>query len=124
MKEAIFIFRILYQIMTFDIRVIVIGDRAFALKRMVRKGDFRASGSGEMKFEKEEFDERCIEISFKTSKKLNAQCLAYDFVFDSQNNPLIVEISYGFSIEAYDACPGYWDNKLIGIKDFLILRIG
>jgi len=96
----------------FDIRVIVIGNKAFALKRMVRKGDFRASGSGEMKFKKEEFDERCIEISFKTSKKLNAQCLAYDFVFNSQNNPLIVEISYGFSIEAYDACPGYWDNKL------------
>ena len=31
----------------FDIRIIVIGDKAFGLKRMVRKGDFRASGSGE-----------------------------------------------------------------------------
>jgi glutathione synthase/RimK-type ligase-like ATP-grasp enzyme len=97
---------------TFDIRVIVIGKKAFALKRLVRKGDFRASGSGEMKFEKEEFDEKCIEISFKTSQKLNAQCLAYDFVFNSLNDPLIVEISYGFSIEAYDTCPGYWDNEL------------
>ena len=30
----------------FDIRVIVIGERAFGIKRMVRDGDFRASGSG------------------------------------------------------------------------------
>lgn len=95
-----------------DIRVIVIGKRAFALKRMVRKGDFRASGSGDMKFEKEQFDERCIDIAFKISQKLNAQCLAYDFVFDKLNNPLIVEISFGFAVEAYDACPGYWDNHL------------
>ena len=96
----------------FDIRVIVIGKRAFALKRMVRKGDFRASGSGEMKFEKEEFDERCIKMALNTNKKLNAQCLAYDFVFDENNNPLIVEISFGFAVEAYDNCPGYWDENL------------
>lgn len=96
----------------FDIRVIVIGNRAFALKRMVRKGDFRASGSGEMKFEKDEFDEKCIGISFETSQKLNAQCLAYDFVFGINGDPLIVEISYGFAVEAYDKCPGYWDEQL------------
>ena len=95
-----------------DIRVITIGNKAFALKRMVRKGDFRASGSGIMKFKKEEFDERCVRISFETSKKLDAQCLAYDFVFDKKNKPLIVEISYGFSVKAYDACPGYWDDNL------------
>lgn len=95
-----------------DIRVIVIGDKAFALKRMVRKGDFRASGSGTMKFQKEEFDIRCIEIAFETNKKLNAQCLAYDFVFDKNNEPLIVEVSYGFAVKAYDSCPGYWDEQL------------
>jgi glutathione synthase/RimK-type ligase-like ATP-grasp enzyme len=35
----------------FDIRIIVIGKRAFAIKRMVRKGDFRASGSGNIKYD-------------------------------------------------------------------------
>ena len=64
-----------------DIRVIVIGNKAFALKRMIRKGDFRASGSGKMKFAKEEFNEKCISIAFKTSNDLKGQCLAYDFVF-------------------------------------------
>ncbi len=96
----------------FDIRVIVIGNKAYALKRMVRKGDFKASGSGTMKFAKEEFDERCIKIALENNKKLKAQCLAYDFVFDENGAPLIVEVSFGFAVEAYDSCPGYWDEKL------------
>lgn len=36
----------------FDIRIIVVGDKAFAIKRMVRKNDFRASGSGFIFYEK------------------------------------------------------------------------
>ena len=96
----------------FDIRIIVIAGKAFALKRMVREGDFRASGSGDFKFAKEEFDERCVQIAFETNHKLRAQCLAYDFVFDKNNNPLIVEISFGFVKEVYDPCPGYWDENL------------
>lgn len=94
-----------------DTRVIVIGNRAFAVKRIVREGDFRASGSGFKVYKKREFDERTIKISFDISKRLNSECVAFDFVFDN-NKPLIVEISYGFSIEFYDPCPGYWDDKL------------
>lgn len=96
----------------FDIRIIVIEDRAFALKRMVRKNDFRASGSGNFKYDKEEFDERCIELAFKATKELKLQVGAFDFVFDGDNHPLIVEVSYGFVAEGYDACPGYWDKDL------------
>lgn len=79
---------------------------------MVRKGDFRASGSGSFVYDKEEFDERCLKIAFDLTKKLKIQCIAYDFLFDKDNNPLIVEISYGFSPDAYDYCPGYWDEEL------------
>lgn len=43
---------------------------------------------------------------------MDSQCLAYDFIFDLDNNPLIVEISYGFSVEGYIDCPGYWDSSL------------
>lgn len=97
----------------FDIRVIVIGAKAFALKRFVRNGDFRASGSGSFAHGKHEFDERCIQIAFDVSKKLATQCLAYDFVFDESGNPLIVEISYGYSPHGYVDCPGYWDDSLV-----------
>lgn len=96
----------------FDIRVIVVGEKAFAFKRLVRKNDFRASGGGNFIYNKSEIDERCIQISFNVNEKLKCQSLAYDFVFDENNNPLIVEISYGFDVKAYDPCPGYWDSSL------------
>jgi len=96
----------------FDIRVIVVGDKAFALKRMTRKNDFRASGSGMILYNKIEIDERCIQIAFDVNKKLKSQSIAYDFVFDMENNPLILELSYGYDVKAYDSCPGYWDTDL------------
>lgn len=95
-----------------DIRVIVIGKKAFAIKRMVRENDFRASGSGNIIYEKVAIDERCLQLAFDTSRKLNVQCLAYDFVFDTENKPLIIEVSYGFSMMGYNDCPGYWDDKI------------
>lgn len=97
----------------FDIRVVVIGtNRAFGLKRMVRKDDFRASGSGNIVYDKSEIDERCVKISFDVAKNLKTQSLALDFVFDKDNNPLIVEISYGYSIKAYYKCEGYWTDDM------------
>ncbi|MBN2167173.1 MAG: hypothetical protein JW717_12910 [Marinilabiliaceae bacterium] len=96
---------------TFDIRVIVIGNKAFAIKRLVRDNDFRASGSGYILYEKEHFDDEIISLSFRISDKIDAQCVAYDYVF-SDGKPLIVEISYGFAMVGYDPCPGYWDKSL------------
>lgn len=97
----------------FDIRVIVIENKAFALKRWVRENDFRASGSGNFEVDKAVFDERCIRLAFETNKKIRSQSLALDFIFDEQKNPLIVEMSYGFTPEGYDNCPGYWDEALV-----------
>lgn len=94
-----------------DIRVIVTGDKAFAIKRMTRENDFRASGSGNILYEKELFDKKTIQLSFVIAKKLKTQCLAFDFVYDN-GKPLVVEISYGFSMVGYDPCPGYWDSNL------------
>lgn len=94
-----------------DIRVIVIGRRAFAIKRMVRKGDFRASGSGEIIYDPKKIPQECLKIAFEVSSKITTQSLAYDFVFDS-GQPLVVEISYAFSREGYFACPGHWTDQL------------
>lgn len=98
---------------SFDLRVIVVGDKAFAIKRIVREGDFRASGSGNIIYDKQEIDETCVEIAFKVNKVLISQSLAIDFVFDIKNNPLIVELSYGFATAVYDSCPGYWTSDLV-----------
>jgi glutathione synthase/RimK-type ligase-like ATP-grasp enzyme len=94
-----------------DIRVVIIGDKAYAIKRMVRANDFRASGSGNILYDKNLFDENTVKLSFEVAEKLQTQCVAFDFVYD-RGNPLIVEISYGFSPEGYDPCPGYWDIDL------------
>lgn len=97
----------------FDIRIVVIGNnKAFGLKRMVRKDDFRASGSGSIIYDKSGIDERCVKISLDVAKNLKTQSLALDFVFDMDNNPLIVEISYGYSIKAYYKCEGYWTDDM------------
>ena len=95
----------------YDIRVIVIGGQAFAIKRLVRENDFRASGSGFILYEKEHFDEATIRLAFEISEKLNSQCMAYDFVYQD-NKPLLLEISYGFAMHGYDDCKGFWDREL------------
>lgn len=96
----------------FDIRIIIIGNKAIGLKRYVRRNDFRASGSGLISYDQNEIDKRCIEISFDVTRKTKTQSLAFDFVFDINNEPKIVEISYGFFPQSYDACTGFWDDSL------------
>jgi len=96
----------------FDIRIIIVADKAFGIKRMTRKNDFRASGSGMIVYNKKEIDERCVQIAFDVNEKIKSQSIAFDFVFDVNNNPMIVEISYGFVAEGYDPCEGYWDKDL------------
>lgn len=95
-----------------DIRVIVVNGRAFGIKRLVRDGDFRASGSGRIIHDRSQIDERCVRISFDLSRRIGAQSAAFDFVFDGDNRPLVVEVSYAFLASGYDKCPGYWDESM------------
>lgn len=94
-----------------DIRVVVIGHRAFAIKRMAREHDFRASGSGEILYGRENFREETIRLAFAVAEKLRTQCVAFDFLTHC-GQPVIVEISYGFTPEGYDPCPGYWEKEM------------
>ena len=94
-----------------DIRVIVIDNKAFAIKRIVRKNDFRASGSGNILYNKELFNEKTIQLAFEIAKKIQGQSLAFDFIYDN-NTPKIVEVSYGFVQTGYDKCEGYWDKEM------------
>ena len=95
----------------YDTRLVVIGDRCFGIRRYCRKGDFRASGSGILSYEPELFDKKCIQSAFEIAKKLKTQSVAFDFIWDDLE-PKIVEISYCFTIAAYDNCQGYWNSNL------------
>ena len=93
-----------------DTRIVVIGEKAFGIKRMVRENDFRASGSGV--FEYNDINLDAVRIAFETSKKLKMQSVAFDFIFDKDGNPLIVELSYGFGVKGVGKCTQYWDSEL------------
>lgn len=96
----------------FDTRIIVIDGKAFGIKRMNRENDFRASGSGFILYDKASIDEVFVKTAFDIHKKLKAQCIAYDFVYDELKKPLLIEISYGFASAGYKECVGYWDEQM------------
>ena len=96
---------------TYDIRIVVVGDKAFAIKRLVRNNDFRASGSGMILYDKEQFDNETVKLAFELADKLNSQSAAFDFVY-SEEETFVLEVSFGFIKEVYDPCTGFWDREL------------
>jgi glutathione synthase/RimK-type ligase-like ATP-grasp enzyme len=109
----------------FDTRIVVVGgEKAIGEIRFVRKGDFRASGSGLYSYENINIE--TVKIAIEISKKLNLQSVAYDFVLDENSKPLIVEMSYGFGTEGIGNAPGSWDSSLnwhkgdVRIQDWII----
>lgn len=95
-----------------DTRVTVIGNRAFAFRRLVRDNDFRASGSGRIDYDTSKIDTKCVEMAFEVSKKFGFQSMAYDFLRNEQGALEFCEISYTFLSRAVYKCPGYWDTEL------------
>jgi len=96
----------------YDIRVTVVGDRAWGFTRDVRPGDFRASGSGRITYVLKRIPLDCVRIAFEVSRALCAQSTAFDFVMSSAGHPQIVEISYGYDASAIHAAPGHWSGDL------------
>jgi len=96
----------------YDTRVCILGERAYAFKRFVRKNDFRASGSNYYDMDRNTIDKNMLKIAFDISSKLKFQSMAYDFVYDENKNPLIAEISYTYG-DYPEFSNGYWDKNLI-----------
>lgn len=102
-----------------DIRIIVIGQRAFGIKRLVRQNDFRASGSGNIVYKQDEIPLECVRMAFRWAKELEMQSVGFDIVFENGDIKLL-EISYGFLSEAYKDCSGFWDSNLVWHEDQFI----
>ena len=100
----------------YDIRLFVIGEKCFGIRRFCRDGDFRASGSGLFDPNPYYINKKCIDIAFKVANKLESQSIAFDFLLDGQN-PKIIEISYCFPTEGPDICIGYWDENLVWYEE-------
>ncbi|CAE6502054.1 RimK-like ATP-grasp domain-containing protein [Nitrosomonas nitrosa] len=91
----------------FDIRITIIGNRAFAFRRHNRPNDFRASGSGRIDWDPTQIPLDALMLAFKTAKTLKTQSLAVD-ILRRNGEPVIVEISYYYEGWAVAACPGHW----------------
>lgn len=98
----------------YDLRLVVVNqERIFGLKRHNREGDFKASGSGNMDYLNNNVDKSILKLALEVAKKLKMNSVAYDIVFDKEQNPVIIEITYAYSTSAYEKCPGYWDSNFI-----------
>lgn len=90
----------------YDTRIVVIdGKKAMGERRYCRKGDFRASGSGD--FEYVNIEPEILKVAFDIAQKLKLQSVAFDFIF-KDGQPLIVEISYAFGTHGISHCGGYY----------------
>ena len=97
----------------FDTRVTIIGNKAFAFRRYNRSNDFKASGSGKIDYTPQEIDKRAILLSFQSAQKLDSQSMAFDIIFNQENKPVIIEMSYVYVAEAIYLAGGYWDSSLV-----------
>lgn len=95
-----------------DFRIKVVGRKCWGFQRKVRKNDFRASGSGELVFDNDQIPKEMVSIAFDMADKLGLQSVAFDFIMNEKDSPLIVEISYCFSIDEFELEYGYWDAEL------------
>jgi glutathione synthase/RimK-type ligase-like ATP-grasp enzyme len=96
---------------TTDIRIVYIFNRIYGFSRRVRPGDFRASGGGMFETDPSLIPREALRIAMETSRRLQLQTAAYDFVLDN-GKPLIAEISYGTGYMKGQFDLGYWDEDL------------
>jgi hypothetical protein len=91
--------------------VVVAGEKLGFIGRHTRENDFRASGGGDIYFDRSLITKNIIDSAFYINDKLGFQCMGYDYVVNQQNGRgNIVEMSYGFSHAALLQAGGYFDN--------------
>ena len=97
-----------------DVRVMIVGDRAFSSIRHVRPGDFRASGSGRSTFtDVGDTDTRLVDLGFRVARDIMAQTLALDFVYEPDTGePVLLEVSFVMPPEPFSLHKGYFDEDL------------
>jgi glutathione synthase/RimK-type ligase-like ATP-grasp enzyme len=97
----------------YDIRVVVVYDRAYCARRENRKGDFRASGSGHATYPDEKLPVEFIESAFDTAKRLETKCLAIDLIKNKEDGKVyVIEVSHAYAPSSLKPCKGYWSESL------------
>jgi len=99
---------------TFDLRVIVIGNKLFGYYRFPNKGDFRASGAGNYK--KKEIPVEALDLAYQVKELFHARFLATDFLYSNNRKKfLIIESSIFIGVDTCEQLvvngkPGYYER--------------
>ena len=91
----------------YDVRVTVVGDRAWAFRRHNRPGDFRASGAGRIDYDQGAIDPAVVRLAFVAAERLGVQVLTIDGLRRGDEWTL-GEVSYAYESQAVGDCPGQW----------------
>lgn len=96
----------------YDLKVAVVGDRLSFVARSVRPRDFRASGGGDLFYDRSLVDRALIDTAFHAADAMGSDCMGFDMVTDSRSRkPVILEVSYGFSHIAQIGLQGHYDRN-------------
>lgn len=95
----------------FDYRIETCGNKAIALVRYCRQGDFRASGGHNNDFGKELIPKDVLKLAFEITDKLGMQAASLDFVREKNTGELyLVEVSYCYGPDVDQFDHGYWTS--------------
>ena len=98
----------------YDLKIAIVGDRLSFVARGTRPGEFRASGGGNLFYDKSLMDTDMIRSAFLAYDTLKSDCTGLDMIKDPRTNkPIILEVSYGFSHEAQLGANGYFDRNAV-----------
>ncbi len=98
---------------TYDLRIMLVGNKAFGYYRYPNKGDFRASGAGNT--EKKAIPYDALKLAIDARSKLNSRQMGVDLLFSQKYNQYyIIETSLFNQIDTpeqlvIDGVPGYYD---------------
>lgn len=102
----------------YDIRIEITGDKALALTRRTREGDFRASGSNNVIYDTDLLNSEVITFAFDVADKLGLQSCALDIVRDKRDGKLyIIENSYCYGVDDDEFDHGFWTREGVYFKD-------
>ncbi|MFW5720913.1 MAG: ATP-grasp domain-containing protein [Bacteroidota bacterium] len=111
-EKGYFLTQEFYPDNDYDTRIAIIGDKAMGFVRKTRSNDFRASGSGLIDYDRTKIDISMIKMAFDAAEKIGGHSLAFDFIYDREKSPKIIEVSYCYVASFLFHSGGYWDRSL------------
>lgn len=97
-----------------DWKVLVFGDKYFVLKRSCRPNDFRASGSGLLRYP-DEVPSGLLGVARSIYEALESPCLGMDVGFDGKDYVLIEFQAVNFGTHTADTAPFYYACNESGV---------